>query len=104
MLSLIVKGNRFQAAQAAADRSIPAVFKVETKGETVLLVGDQHEVGDGCVPPGSHRVLRFDFVSQNVGDADFVIGRPIEKTVAAVLVNSFAFGGANCSLVLRRPA
>src|SRR2546430_233582 len=43
MLSLIVKGNRFQAAQAAAERGIPAVFKVETKGETVLLVGEQHE-------------------------------------------------------------
>ena len=43
MLSVIVKGTKFQAAQAAADRSIPAAFKVETKGETVLLVGDQHE-------------------------------------------------------------
>jgi len=51
MLSVIVKGTKFQAAQAAADRSIPAVFKVETKGgagssathETVLLVGEQHE-------------------------------------------------------------
>jgi len=43
MLSLIVKGNRFEAARAAADRGIPAVFKVETNSETVLLVGDQHE-------------------------------------------------------------
>ena len=43
MLSLIIKGSKFQAAKAAADRGIPAVFKTETKGETVLLVGDQHE-------------------------------------------------------------
>jgi len=42
-------------------------------------VGDSHEVDDGCVPPGPHRVLRFDFVSKNVGNTDFVIGRPMDR-------------------------
>jgi 3-oxoacyl-[acyl-carrier-protein] synthase II len=32
-----------------------------------------------------------------------VLGRAIRRRVDAVLVNSFAFGGANCSLVVARP-
>lgn len=43
------------------------------------FTGDQHELEDGCITPGTHRVLRFDFVSQNVGNADFVIGRPVDR-------------------------
>jgi len=43
------------------------------------FVGDQHEIDDGCVTPGTHKVLRFDFVSQNVGNADFVVGRPVDR-------------------------
>ncbi len=43
------------------------------------FVGDPHEVDDGCVTAGTHKVLRFDFVSKNVGDADFVVGRPIDR-------------------------
>jgi hypothetical protein len=43
------------------------------------FTGDQHEIDDGCVTTGTHRVLRFDFVSKNVGDADFVVGRPIDR-------------------------
>lgn len=31
---------------------------------------------DGCVTPGMHRILKFDFMSKNVGDADLVIGDP----------------------------
>ncbi len=42
-------------------------------------VGDPHEIDDGCVTSGTHKVLRFDFISKNVGDADFVIGRPIDR-------------------------
>jgi 3-oxoacyl-[acyl-carrier-protein] synthase II len=33
-----------------------------------------------------------------------VVGRPLEKPVRSALVNALAFGGANCSLVLRRPS
>jgi hypothetical protein len=43
------------------------------------FTGDQHEIDDGCVTAGTHKVLRFDFVSQNVGNADFVIGRPVDR-------------------------
>jgi hypothetical protein len=43
------------------------------------FTGDQHEIDDGCVPTGVHKVLRFDFVSQNVGNADFLIGRPVDR-------------------------
>ena len=31
---------------------------------------------DGCITPGQHRVLRFDFLTHNVGSADLHIGRP----------------------------
>jgi len=43
------------------------------------FVGDQHEIDDGCVTAGTHKVLRFDFVSKNVGNADFLVGRPIDR-------------------------
>src|SRR6266404_472909 len=43
------------------------------------FTGDQHEIDDGCITAGTHKVLRFDFVSQNVGNADFVIGRPVDR-------------------------
>jgi Lysyl oxidase/von Willebrand factor type A domain len=43
------------------------------------FTGSQHEIDEGCVPPGVHRVLRFDFLSKNVGDAEFVVGRPIDR-------------------------
>jgi hypothetical protein len=39
----------------------------------------QHEIDDGCITPGTHNVLRFDFISKNIGDADFVVGRPIDR-------------------------
>ena len=31
---------------------------------------------DGCVTPGMHRILKFDFLSKNVGTSDLVIGDP----------------------------
>src|SRR6266481_8746437 len=55
---------------------IPAVRNFSITSD---FVGDAHEIDDGCVPPGKHKVLRFDFVSQNVGNADFVIGRPKDR-------------------------
>lgn len=39
----------------------------------------QHEIEDGCISPGTHNVLRFDFLSKNIGDADFVVGRPVDR-------------------------
>jgi hypothetical protein len=38
-----------------------------------------HDVQDGCVTPGSHKVLRFDFLSYNAGASDMVIGSPASR-------------------------
>jgi hypothetical protein len=35
-----------------------------------------HDVQDGCVTPGTHRVMRFDFFSHNIGNAELNIGKP----------------------------
>ena len=40
---------------------------------------EAHDVADGCVTVGRHRVLRFDFLSHNVGDTDVVVGAPAER-------------------------
>ena len=41
-------------------------------------VADQHSIDDGCLTPGAHRLLRFDFLTHNVGDADLVVGDPAD--------------------------
>ena len=38
-----------------------------------------HDVQDGCVTPGTHRVMRFDFLSHNAGDSDLVVGSPAAR-------------------------
>ncbi len=38
-----------------------------------------HDVQDGCVTPGAHKVLRFDFLSYNAGSSDMVIGSPASR-------------------------
>jgi hypothetical protein len=38
-----------------------------------------HDVQDGCVTPGTHKVLRFDFLSYNAGSSDMVIGSPAAR-------------------------
>lgn len=38
-----------------------------------------HDVQDGCVTPGNHRLLRFDFLSYNAGNADLVVGSPAAR-------------------------
>ena len=38
-----------------------------------------HDVQDGCVTPGSHKLLRFDFLSYNAGTSDLVIGSPTAR-------------------------
>ena len=37
---------------------------------------DAHSIEDGCITPGRHRLLRFDFLSCNIGDTDLVVGSP----------------------------
>jgi hypothetical protein len=48
-------------------------FLIETGAE--FGSGD-HDVEDGCVDAGTHRLLRFDMLTYNAGDEDAVIGRP----------------------------
>jgi hypothetical protein len=43
------------------------------------FAASDHDVQDGCVTPGSHKLLRFDFLSHNVGDADLVLGSPAAR-------------------------
>src|SRR5204863_4156146 len=37
------------------------------------------EIEDSCITEGVHNVLRFDFLSKNIGDTDFVAGRPVDR-------------------------
>jgi hypothetical protein len=37
---------------------------------------DDDSVLDECITPGNHRVMRFDFLSHNAGDADLYVGPP----------------------------
>ena len=43
------------------------------------FTASDHDVQDGCVTPGSHRLLRFDFLSHNAGSADLVVGSPAAR-------------------------
>jgi hypothetical protein len=37
---------------------------------------DPHSIADGCISEGVHRLLRFDFLSHNIGNADLIVGAP----------------------------
>ena len=50
-------------------------FTVQTR----TFSASDHDVQDGCVTPGSHKLLRFDFLSYNAGNADLVIGSPAAR-------------------------
>lgn len=43
------------------------------------FAASDHDVQDGCVTPGSHKLLRFDFLSHNAGTADLVVGSPAAR-------------------------
>lgn len=47
--------------------------------ETRSFTASDHDVQDGCVTPGNHKLLRFDFLSYNAGNADLVIGSPAAR-------------------------
>lgn len=53
---------------------VPIVEDFSISTET----SDDHSVQDGCVAPGTHRLLCFDFLTHNVGTADLVVGSPAE--------------------------
>jgi hypothetical protein len=50
-------------------------FSIENR----TFSASDHDVQDGCVTPGSHKLLRFDFLSYNAGNADLVIGSPAAR-------------------------
>lgn len=52
---------------------------IENFAIQIGYVGELTEVQDGCIPNGTHNVLRFDFISENIGDAAFVAGRPLDR-------------------------
>jgi hypothetical protein len=47
-------------------------FSIDTE---TFAAGDG-SVLDGCIVPGTHRLLRFDFLSHNAGNADLHVGSP----------------------------
>ena len=46
---------------------------------TQTFTANDHDVQDGCVTPGSHKIMRFDFLSYNAGNSDLVIGSPASR-------------------------
>jgi len=42
-------------------------------------IGELTEVQDGCIPNGTHNLLRFDFLSENIGDEAFIAGIPLAR-------------------------
>lgn len=46
---------------------------------TQTFTTNDHDVQDGCVTPGTHRIMRFDFLSYNAGNSDLVIGSPASR-------------------------
>jgi len=46
---------------------------------TQSFSANDHDVQDGCVTPGSHKIMRFDFLSYNAGNSDLVIGSPASR-------------------------
>lgn len=46
---------------------------------TETFSASDHSVQDGCVTPGTHKLLRFDFLSYNAGTSDLVVGSPASR-------------------------
>ncbi len=65
---------------------------------------NDHDVQHGCVTPGQHRVLRFDFLSHNAGDADLVVGSPAARPDLFVWSAAHGHYNQGQSLILRRHA
>ena len=62
--------------------------------ELVAVIGS---LRDGVIPPTAN------FIDADPEcDLDYVPNTPREKTVRAALSNSFAFGGLNCVVALKR--
>lgn len=60
-------------------------FSIERR---TFVPGD-HDLLDTCISEGSHRLLRFDFLSSNIGDVDLHVGKPQDHP------EWFVFSGAH---------
>ena len=47
-----------------------------------------HDIADGCITAGTHRVMRFDFLTWNKGDTDLDVGNPADHPDWFVLSQS----------------
>lgn len=70
---------------------VPIVRSFSIHTET--FSASSHDVEDGCVTPGTHRVMRFDFLTHNKGNADLVVGNPDDHP--EWFVHSVAHGHAH---------
>lgn len=55
---------------------VPIVRNFSIQSET--FASNSHDIQDGCVTAGTHRVMRFDFLTHNKGNADLVVGNPAD--------------------------
>lgn len=62
---------------------VPSVDNFAVTRET--FTDSSHDVLDGAVTPGAHRLLRFDFLLHNAGDTDLVAGAPADRPDLFVL-------------------
>lgn len=51
-------------------------FSIETIGPADSDY--QHSIDDGCITPGTHKVMRFDFLTHNKGNTDLDVGNPAD--------------------------
>lgn len=66
-----------QAEDGPGINFVPGVRDFSISTET--FDASSSDVEDGHVPPGEHRLLRFDTIIYNVGDADAELGRPEDR-------------------------
>jgi hypothetical protein len=68
----------FKPVQSQRPNMVPWVGNWQVIPDDVFLP-DSHDVQDGCVTAGTHKVLRFDFQSRNHGRTDAVVGQPSQR-------------------------
>jgi hypothetical protein len=68
---------KFPPEQASVANLIP--FADNFYIQTTAFSSTTPDVVDGCIQPGKHRILRFDFLVHNAGHRDLVLGSPAEQ-------------------------
>lgn len=54
-------------------------FVITTENFKTIEEGGDGSVNLGCVNKGEHRVLRFNMITYNIGDKDWIIGSPKDR-------------------------